>query len=95
MKFAVEFDGRIGLAIQDNVNLGVMQVVMRSSILGDFRQVDCAGELILLFKGSASNPAGAGQGWQRWQIDQGGFAIGVIRARWDGNHLCEMMWEGL
>lgn len=69
----VEFNGSVFLAFENDVNLGVLLMVMLASIPVNLREMDCTGKLWLFGEGTTCHSARTRDGGQRGQIDDGGL----------------------
>ena len=85
MRHSVEFDGRIRIAFQDHIDLGVLLVEMGGRFSTDLGQVNGAWELVAISKGSTSNPARTlhrgeackiNDSWLRCHAGSNGFELG-------------------
>ncbi len=78
MRLAIEFDRRTIAAFQDDVNLGVILVVMFARITADMCEMDGSRKFFAIGKCSAGDAAGAFDSRQGSQIDDDRFGWHVI-----------------
>ena len=78
VQLAIEFDGRIIAALQDDINLSVILVIMFGRITADLGQMNGSGKFFAIGKSTAGDAAGALDSWKGRQIDDDGFGGHVM-----------------
>ena len=79
MRLPVEFDTGTFAALENDVNLGVFQVVVFAGITADLGEVDSSRIILLVRKSSTGDPAGTFHRRKSRQIDNDGFGCHVIK----------------
>jgi hypothetical protein len=77
-ELAVQLDPGLLVAVKDNVNLGVILMVVLAGVTTDLGQVNGTGKFFTIAKSSPSRAAGAIDGRQGGQIDDGWFGWHAI-----------------